>query len=149
MKVGCDLYLFVIISGASLLLEGDNHYFYLLCTIFYFSRNTPLNSGKINVVRWYQYFSYSLLNVITNYQRTIWDKKIGSQMFGWNWVRYCWYRQISPEQMLQGQMSSWRTAYSKDGPRNIPLRFGQNLAELFLIWTNATRTNVGWSKLRQ
>ena len=33
---------------------------------------------------------------------------------------------MSPWHMLPGQMSLWRLASVKDGPRNIPLKFGQN-----------------------
>ena len=35
---------------------------------------------------------------------------------------------MSPGQMLPGQMSQWQMASVKDGPRNLPLKFGQNRA---------------------
>ena len=34
---------------------------------------------------------------------------------------------------------------AQDGPRNLPLRFGQKIL-IFLIWTNYTMTNVAWIK---
>ena len=40
-------------------------------------------------------------------------------------VRYLWYGQMSPAQMLFEQMSPWQLAYVKDGPRNLLLKFGQ------------------------
>ena len=33
-----------------------------------------------------------------------------------------------PGQILPGQMSSWQLKSAKEVPRNLPLKFGQNLA---------------------
>ena len=41
-------------------------------------------------------------------------------------AEYSWYGQMSPKQMLPGQISPRQLASIKDGPRNTPLRFGQN-----------------------
>ena len=49
-----------------------------------------------------------------------------------------------------GQMSLWQLVSVKDGPRNLPLKFGQNrvaAAEIFLIWTNVVGTNVVWTNV--
>ena len=37
-------------------------------------------------------------------------------------------------QMLPGQMSPWQLASVKDGPRNLPLKFGQS--RVINIWDN-------------
>ena len=51
--------------------------------------------------------------------------------WGWAW-QYSIYGQMSPGQMLPGQMSLWQLASVKDGPRNLPLKFGPNRAARFL-----------------
>ena len=43
-------------------------------------------------------------------------------------LRYSWYGQMSQGQMLPEQMSLWHLEYVKKGPRNQPLKFGQNRA---------------------
>ena len=35
---------------------------------------------------------------------------------------------MSPGRMLPGQMSPWQLTSVEEGPRNLPLKFGQNLA---------------------
>ena len=60
-------------------------------------------------------------------------------------LRYSWYGQMLPGQMLLGQMSPWQLASVKDGPMSLPLKFvkiGSLTAEIFLIWTNVARRNV-------
>ena len=50
--------------------------------------------------------------------------------FGQNQVskhlRYSWYGQMSPGQMLHGQMSPWQLDSVLDGPRKLCLNVGQN-----------------------
>ena len=41
-------------------------------------------------------------------------------------LRYSWYGQMSPGQMLAGQMSPWQLESVLDVPRNLPLKFNQN-----------------------
>ena len=48
-------------------------------------------------------------------QKNFYTQKIGSKKFGCNWIRYCWNGQMSPGQILNGQMSSWCMAYSNSG----------------------------------
>ena len=60
-------------------------------------------------------------------------------------LRYSLYGQMLPGQMLPGQMSLWGLASVKNGPRNLPLKFGPNPA------TNSRDVNFfgrrvgGWS----
>ena len=57
---------------------------------------------------------------------------------------------MSPGPILPGQMSPRGLANVKDGPRSLALIFGQIgpvIAEIFLIWTNVTRSNVDWKKV--
>ena len=52
--------------------------------------------------------------------------------------------------MLPGQMSSLWLASVKDGPRKLPIKFGQIgsvTVGIFLIWINVTRTNVIWTNV--
>ena len=44
-------------------------------------------------------------------------------------LRYCCkkYGQMSPRHLMPEQMSPWQFASVKEGPRNLPLEFGQNL----------------------
>ena len=41
-------------------------------------------------------------------------------------MRYSWYGQMSPGQILLGQMSLLQIESVQDGPNNIYLKFGQN-----------------------
>ena len=41
-------------------------------------------------------------------------------------MRYFWYGQMSPWQMLPGQMSLRQLESVQDSPRNLSLKFGQN-----------------------
>ena len=48
----------------------------------------------------------------------------------------------------------WQLEYVHKGPRNLHLKFGQNrtsnswdIADILLIWTNVTRTNVAWTNV--
>ena len=50
----------------------------------------------------------------------VWSKS------GQEWLRYSWYGQMSPWQMLPGQMSLWQLESVQDSPRNLSLKFGQN-----------------------
>ena len=51
---------------------------------------------------------------------------INFHMWPWLKLRYSWYGQMSPGQILPGQMSSWQLASVKNGPKNQILKFGQN-----------------------
>ena len=53
--------------------------------------------------------------------------KVWSKSGQWQ-LRYSWYGQMSQGQMLPEQMSLWHLEYVKKGPRNQPLKFGQNRA---------------------
>ena len=53
--------------------------------------------------------------------------KVWSKSCQWQ-LRYSWYGQMSQGQMLPEQMSLWHLEYVKKGPRNQPLKFGQNRA---------------------
>ena len=60
------------------------------------------------------------------------------------------YGQMSQGQMLLEHMSLWQLEYVQIGPKNLPLKFGQIgpvTAEILLIWTNVTRTNVAWTNV--
>ena len=48
--------------------------------------------------------------------------KVWSKLGQWK-LRYSWYGQMLLGQVLPGQMSSWQLT---DGPRSLPLKFGQN-----------------------
>ena len=48
--------------------------------------------------------------------------KVWSKLGQWQ-LRYSWYGQMLLGQVLPGQMSSWQLT---DGPRSLPLKFGQN-----------------------
>ena len=51
--------------------------------------------------------------------------KVWSKLGLWQ-LRYSWYGQMSQGQMLPEQMSFWKLKYVQIGPRNLPLKFGQN-----------------------
>ena len=51
--------------------------------------------------------------------------KVWSKSGLWQ-LRYSWYGQMSQGQMLPEQMSFWKLKYVQIGPRNLPLKFGQN-----------------------
>ena len=51
--------------------------------------------------------------------------KVWSKLGLWQ-LRYSWYGQMSQGQMLPKQMSFWKLEYVQIGPRNLPLKFGQN-----------------------
>ena len=62
-------------------------------------------------------------------------------------MRYAWYGQMSPWQMLPRQMSQWQWQYNsvQNGPRNLPLKFGSNrvsnswdITDIEFLWV------VGW-----
>ena len=62
---------------------------------------------------------------------------------------------MSPGQMLPGQMSLWQLESVQDGPRNLPLKFGQNrvsnswdIADIEFLWGGVVCTVIFMSNLQ-
>ena len=79
--------------------------------------------------------------------------EVDKRIYIWVKLRYSWYGQKSPGQMLPGQMSLWQLESVLDVPRNLHLKFHQNwvsnswdIADVEL-WTNVTWANVAWTNV--